>query len=346
VSRNPLASIITPVFNQRPYIEQTILSVLKQGYQNWEWIIIDDGSTDGTANIIRTFKDSRIKYTHQEHLGVTCLAQTFNKALDLCKGDLIAFLDSDDYWPAYKLDVQVRSFDDPDVILSYGKCCVVNHRGRKIGYIDIPPDKKIALNNPVGSALKRFMYVMKYPLMQPSTVMVKRGSLLNIGGFDVASGVPWDITAWVKLSLEGRFSSIPSCLGFWRRHRLSTNLLRNQEELFDACTHYLKQFMMQHSKRLDELGFHFDMSDIEKRWEAIKKEFMTYLPYNRALLMLSLTSFKDAQTEFKRFLDVHPSIKNRIIYYVIIASGIIRYDLVGTLLDFREKARSILSAQK
>ena len=80
------------------YIEHIIKSVLSQAYGNWEWIIMDDGSTDRTADIINKYKDIRIKYFFQENTGIHRLTKTFNKAFSKCNGDFVAMLDSDDYW--------------------------------------------------------------------------------------------------------------------------------------------------------------------------------------------------------------------------------------------------------
>ncbi len=167
MSSRSLVSILTPVYNHT-YIEHTIQSVLNQTYEDWEWIILDDGSDDGSAEIIHSFKDSRIHYSYQDHVGFPHLSSTFNKALTLCTADLVAMLDSDDYWPAYKLAVQIPTLDDPDVVLSYGESTLVNPQGKKIGTMGIPEDPSIALNDPVGSALK--ILLLPYCFLATSTI--------------------------------------------------------------------------------------------------------------------------------------------------------------------------------
>ena len=127
--KDPLVSILTPVYNCASFMKQTINCVLNQTYSNWEWIIINDGSTDSTQEIIQGIKDKRIKYVYQEHGGFTNLTRTFNKALSLSKGVLIAMLDSDDYWVKGKLELQVKKFQDPDIVLCYGECFFVNKEG-------------------------------------------------------------------------------------------------------------------------------------------------------------------------------------------------------------------------
>src|SRR5258708_22225644 len=92
---SPVVSIITPVYNHERFISAAIQSVIWQSYQNWEQIIIDDGSTDSTAKIIAGFLDTRIRYCHQENSGIEALAHTYNRALSLCRGEFIAILEGD-----------------------------------------------------------------------------------------------------------------------------------------------------------------------------------------------------------------------------------------------------------
>ncbi len=88
-------SVIIPLYNKEHYIERTLQSVLAQTYQDWEAIIIDDGSTDNSANIVQTTIDPRIKFFQQENCGVSA---TRNRAIKLATGDFVAFLDADDEW--------------------------------------------------------------------------------------------------------------------------------------------------------------------------------------------------------------------------------------------------------
>jgi glycosyltransferase involved in cell wall biosynthesis len=101
---NPLVSAIIPVFNGEAYLAEAIRSALEQDYQPLEVIVLDDGSTDGTAAVSKSFGD-KIRYHFQPHAGVST---TRNKALELAKGQLIAFLDADDRWTPNKVTVQVR----------------------------------------------------------------------------------------------------------------------------------------------------------------------------------------------------------------------------------------------
>lgn len=102
-----LVSIITPAFNCEKYIAQTIESVIQQTYTNWEMIIVNDHSTDNTANIIKEYqqRDSRIKLIDLRENAGAAVAR--NTAMDSAKGRYIAFLDSDDLWKSNKLKRQI-----------------------------------------------------------------------------------------------------------------------------------------------------------------------------------------------------------------------------------------------
>ena len=107
IDMDELVSIITPSFNSEKFISETILSVQKQSYTNWEMIIVDDFSTDKTVRIIQEFilKDNRIKLFEFEKNFGTGVARNFG--LNKSKGRYIAFLDADDLWKQEKLKIQI-----------------------------------------------------------------------------------------------------------------------------------------------------------------------------------------------------------------------------------------------
>jgi len=130
VTQLPRITVITPSFNQAVYLEQTILSVLGQGYPNLEYIIIDGGSTDGSADIIRKFEDRLAYWVSEKDRGQT---HAINKGLRRATGDIIAYLNSDDYYLEGSLALVAEHFiRHPDVDLVHGRCQIVDERGVKI----------------------------------------------------------------------------------------------------------------------------------------------------------------------------------------------------------------------
>ena len=101
----PLVSIITPAYNAEKYIAQAIESVINQTYKNWELIIINDGSSDSTEDIIKSFEDSRIKLITQLNSGVS---RARNRGLEVAKGEYITFLDADDILPIESIELRTQ----------------------------------------------------------------------------------------------------------------------------------------------------------------------------------------------------------------------------------------------
>lgn len=128
-----LVSIITPAYNSERFIAETIVSVQNQNYQNWEMIIVDDCSTDRTAEIIFSFQknDARIKYIKNETNRGTAFSR--NIALQISKGKWIAFLDSDDIWHPEKLKIQIDFMEKNNYHFSYTKYCEIDEKSDEIG---------------------------------------------------------------------------------------------------------------------------------------------------------------------------------------------------------------------
>ena len=114
---NELVSIIMPSYNTGKFIQETINSVKNQTYNNWELIIVDDGSTDNTDEVVRAIKDDRIKYIKNKVNKGAAISR--NIALREAKGKWIAFLDSDDLWKEDKLEKQIKFMEDNNYYFSY-----------------------------------------------------------------------------------------------------------------------------------------------------------------------------------------------------------------------------------
>lgn len=113
-----------PAYNAGTYIAEAVRSVLAQSHTNWELVVVDDGSTDGTARILSTFKDPRIRVLHQANKGI---GSARNLALEHVKGEMLAFLDADDILPADSLLARVKLLHDhPEVDIADGRMIQVN----------------------------------------------------------------------------------------------------------------------------------------------------------------------------------------------------------------------------
>ncbi|TNJ47266.1 glycosyltransferase family 2 protein [Tamlana fucoidanivorans] len=129
----PLVSIITPVYNAEGFISETILSVLNQSYTNWELILINDGSTDGSSEVIQTFLNKTyniIFFQNSTNLGA---AVSRNKGIEAAQGHFIAFLDADDVWKPYKLEVQIKFMLSHNCDVSFSSYDLINENGVFLG---------------------------------------------------------------------------------------------------------------------------------------------------------------------------------------------------------------------
>jgi len=119
MKESPLISVIIPVYNYDRYLAEAIESVLSQTYHHLEAIVVDDGSTDQSAEIARSFAARGIRYCYQVHAGI---GPARNKGVELAQGDFLAFLDADDRWPQYKTERQLRAFEsDPTLEMVFGQ---------------------------------------------------------------------------------------------------------------------------------------------------------------------------------------------------------------------------------
>ncbi|MBE9475318.1 MAG: glycosyltransferase family 2 protein, partial [Chloroflexi bacterium] len=113
----PEISVLIPCYNYGHYLEYALESVTSQSYQNWEAIVIDDGSTDDTPQVTTQFDDPRIRYIYQDNRG---LSAARNTGLRSAQADLIALLDADDIWQAEYLAKMVTKLKmHPDAVAAY-----------------------------------------------------------------------------------------------------------------------------------------------------------------------------------------------------------------------------------
>lgn len=242
MSKRPQFSIITPTYNHECFVGPCIESVLAQTREDWEQIIIDDGSTDRTAEVVARYSDPRIKYVRQQNRGIEALAHTYNQALELAGGDLIVILEGDDTCPADKLQKSAAAFDDRDVVLLYGEVQETSVDGnvlRSNGHTKMRRSLSPAVqfNDPVGSSIPYMLTVKGHSLVAPASAVIRRSTLESIGGFHYVPGLCLtDFPTFIMLAPKGKFAYVPDVLGYRRMHSSSvsfqyyTNIFTTQQK--------------------------------------------------------------------------------------------------------------------
>ena len=227
----PVVSIITPTYNHEPYIRQCIESALAQTEPRWEQIVVDDGSSDGTAAIVASYDDPRIRLVRREHLGIMHLADAYNIALDMARAPFVAVLEGDDLWPADKIERQVPMFDAPDIVLAWGLAYATDEDGV---VLRISPARRRLRRLGDRSPGAYVRGLLEENVIPAGTVMVRRDALRAIGGFRQPPGIPTtDYSTWLALCQVGRFALALEPLGYHRRHDASVTA-RMQPELNTA----------------------------------------------------------------------------------------------------------------
>ena len=133
MENTPIISVIIPTYNRENMIGYAIKSVLNQTFKNLEIIVVDDGSTDNTEEIIRDFKDKRVKYIkkYKKNRGISVAR---NIGIKVARGKYIAPLDSDDEWLPEKLDKQIKILQDgpPELGVVYSNSCYIDKSGKNM----------------------------------------------------------------------------------------------------------------------------------------------------------------------------------------------------------------------
>lgn len=216
----PLVSVIMPVYNTAQYIGDAIDSVLSQDYPNKELIIIDDGSTDGTVDIIRRYQPA-ITLLTQKNQGS---AVARNAGLDAARGDYVAFLDSDDIWLPGKLTAQVKYMEQhPQIGMSYGRWKV--WKPGPDGQFNAPASFKHTVTDsaaPVGIVKEGsgWLYnrLLFTSLLHTITVIARRDLINKVGTFDTALKRGQDYDYWLRASRLTEIHQLDQTFALYRLH--------------------------------------------------------------------------------------------------------------------------------
>lgn len=206
MNKNPLVSVVIPTFNRAGTIRRAVLSVLNQSYHNLELIVVDDASTDCTADVLAEIEDPRMKVIcHKKNKGV---AGALNTGARAAKADFIAFQDSDDEWLDAKLTEQMEHFLATDAACVCIYCIKIVYgrdnaftRGRRRTMCVPGPDAEL-----VEGDLRQVLW--RNNIISNQTIICKAEAYRSVGGFDekLYNSVDWDFA--IRLSELGTFAFV------------------------------------------------------------------------------------------------------------------------------------------
>jgi len=201
----PQFSVITSVHNGEAFLEECINSILSQTFQEFEYIILNNGSTDGTREILDRYSDSRLRIVHQDNLGIV---RSLNKGVSLCRSDLIARLDADDYVYPQWLEKHYEFLSQNKDIVLCGSRFEELFNGKLYPQVfpfvehDYEIRKSLCFMNPISH----------------SFTIIRKPSFLKVGGYDPNFIIAHDYDLWIRLLGKGKGHTLNQILGVCRRH--------------------------------------------------------------------------------------------------------------------------------
>jgi glycosyltransferase involved in cell wall biosynthesis len=205
----PLVSVLIPTFNAGRFVTTTIASALRQTLENFELIVLDDGSTDDTVERVRAFRDARLRLTQHAHSGAPSM---LNAGLALARGTYVALLDHDDVWLPSKLARHVAFFEaHPAAAVTFSWCSLIDEH-----------DRPIALHPSHWRGSIGFRHLLEdYVVGSSSTLVMRRAAVEHAGGFDVALPRCHDLDLTLRIAHADAESihAVPEVLTLYRRHR-------------------------------------------------------------------------------------------------------------------------------
>jgi glycosyltransferase involved in cell wall biosynthesis len=248
MNNNPKVSVIMSVYNGGRYIYESVSSILHQSYSDFEFIIIDDGSTDNTNIYLESINDSRLNIIHQDNKGLTA---SLNKAISVSKGEYIARQDADDISLPDRLEKQVEFLENKkDYLLVGSYSYLINENSEHIGIYKLPlTDTEI-----------RWAILFRNPFGH-STVMMRSDILRKERiKYNESIKTAQDFELWSRIAKLGKMANIDKTLVKYRIHADQLCRLHNVEQQNNA--------LLISRSNLENIGFHMsgDEVSILRKW--------------------------------------------------------------------------------
>ncbi len=215
----PLISIIIPAYNAEQTIQETIESALKQTFTDFELIVVDDGSSDSTVEIVSNIADPRVRLIASAHAGASA---SRNQGFSQSTGEFVAFLDADDLWTSDKLEAQLLALqNNPDAYVAYSWTDFVDEKGQFL--------RKGSRSTHSGNVYTHIL--LGSFLGSGSNALIRRQAVIEVGGYDESLAAGQDRDLYIRLAARYPFVSIPLVQNLYRvsEQSISANISRSQQ---------------------------------------------------------------------------------------------------------------------
>ena len=202
-----LVSVVTPSYNQAAYLEQTLRSVLDQGYPELEYLVVDGGSTDGSLDIIRRYAGRLAWWTSEPDRGQ---AEAINKGMQRARGEIVAWLNSDDLYLPGAVAGAVKAFAArPQAVMVYGNTRAIDAAGRTLNVLRY---RQWGLDD-----------LLCYQIIGQPAVFMRRTAFEAAGGLDPSYHFMLDHQLWIKIALQGEMVHVEQEWAAGRYHAQAKN---------------------------------------------------------------------------------------------------------------------------
>lgn len=217
---NPLVGVVMPVFNGERYLAPTIEAILGQTFTDFEFVIVNDGSTDGSRDILEQYarQDSRIVIVDQQNGGIS---RALNAGIDRVIAPYVAPIDQDDISLPHRLEVEVAALEaDPDVVCVGGWYEIIDAQGRYLTTLRVPSD---------DSDIQRVALAGHSPICH-SGCMMRKVAFLKVGGYDPEFDLAQDLDLYLRLGEVGRLQNLETPVLRYRVHAAASSERRCAEQ--------------------------------------------------------------------------------------------------------------------
>lgn len=219
----PTVSVMMTVYNAASYVETAVESILAQTHRDFELIVIDDGSVDGSRGILETLsrRDARIRLVSRANTGI---CQARNEALGLSRGEYVVVMDADDIASPQRIERQLAFMQaHPEVSVAGAWFDVIDAGGRYLTCLKPPLENE---------AIQQALLSGHTAICQPTSIL-RREALEAVGGFDESLDCAEDLDVYLKLGERGQLANIPEALVRYRMHAASTTARKREAALRD-----------------------------------------------------------------------------------------------------------------
>ncbi len=224
--------VIIPAFNAARYLPAALESVASQSFSDWRIVLVDDGSTDNTSEIVAPFMDrlgAKLRYIRQDNRG---LPAARNAAIRASDSEFLALLDADDIWLPCRLSESVRVLRErPDAGLAYGLVTHIDDDG-------IPQSTFPGNRHPAEGRIATQIYMRKVDLPCP-TITFRRRCMEEIGAFDESMRATEDRDLWLRIALRHEVAFIPKVIAYYRWS--AGSMSRDTQRMVDAQKRFVRK---------------------------------------------------------------------------------------------------------